>query len=673
MSMKRKKIKGLRKFVVCVLTLLLFLSISTPVFAYSVQEYSHGKLSRFNIELVIDGSGSLEWGDDATDPKGLRYDAINLFLALLTNDGNDIGVIVFDDNSDNYLLNTGLKSVSGKDEKINMSDAVRKAGTGNDTDIGSALLTAVTELTGKNDERQSVVILMSDGRTDLGDDKDAYDRSLESKENAIVLAQENNIPIYTLCLNASPVADPAELEEISSRTNGETIVVNRAEDIADAFKKFYSLIFSTSEDSTMEDVIPAKGELEYDFNVPHYGAEEVNIILNSQGITSEELTSPSGKWSNEKVADSTMVGGIYRVIKLVDPEAGKWHIKIKGQQGDKVLINIVYNINTEAMLSTEDGALEYELGKTATLNLSLVQEGLVITDPEISKEYKAEMLVENLTTNETESLKMSPDGKGGFSCNYSPDDYAAVKLTAKAWCESFSLESNELRVNFGNSAPALTEDAKDAVIKVIVTPITGRKKNIDVSKYFKDSQDSVLDYSLVSSTLVKDTAVVDGSSLKVETAKSKSGDVIVRATDSQGAYTDAKIRFKVTNLTIPIIVIILGVILAASIIGFLGYKASQPVFHGTFRVANVQNGMGMPRGDFRGKISLKKFPVGNCGLDLKNTVFIAQKHNGLELHAKKPFYVNGMSMDRARLFQGENEIWADEQQTQGIIVTVTIR
>ena len=95
---------------------------------------SHGKLSRFNIQLVIDGSGSLEWGNNATDPKGLRYDAINLFLALLTNDGNDIGVVVFDDNSDKYLLNTGLSAVSGKDEKIALSDRIRKAGTGNDTD-----------------------------------------------------------------------------------------------------------------------------------------------------------------------------------------------------------------------------------------------------------------------------------------------------------------------------------------------------------------------------------------------------------------------------------------------------------------------------------------------------------------------------------------------------------
>ena len=515
---------------------------------------------------------------------------------------------------------------------------------------------------------------MSDGRTDLGKNKDAYERSLARKEEAIVLAQENDIPIYTLCLNASPVADPSELQEISSRTNGEMIEVNRAEDLADAFKKFYSLIFSTSEDNMIEDVIPASGELKYSFTVPHYGAEEVNIIINAQGIVSEELKAPSGKWSNEKISENTMVGGIYRVIKLVNPEANTWDIKLKGQQGDKALINIVYNINTEALLSTADGASDYELGETVILNVSLMQEGQAITDPNIAKEYQTELHVENLSTNKKETIKMSPDGKGGFSCNYRPDDYSAVKLTAKASCDSLTLDSNELRLNFGNSAPALTAEAQNSpVIKVLVTPLTGRKKSVDISKYFTDTQDTELFYSISSSTLVKDTAVLDGSTLKVETAKSKSGDVVIRATDSQGAYTDAKIRFKVTNLTIPIIVIVLGAVLAAAIIGILGYKASQPVFHGTFRVANIQNGMGMPRGDFRGKISLKKFPVGNCGLDLKNTVFVAQKHNGLELHAKKPFFVNGMSMVKARLFQGDNEIWADENQTQGIRVTVTIR
>ena len=179
-------------------------------------------------------------------------------------------------------------------------------------------------------------------------------------------------------------------------------------------------------------------------------------------------------------------------------------------------------------------------------------------------------------------------------------------------------------------------------------------------------------YSIVSSTLVQDTANLDGGTLKVNTAKSKSGDVVVRATDSQGSYVDTKVRFKVTNLTIPIIVIILGAILAAAIFGFIGYRASQPVFHGTVRVSNKSNGQGLPLGDFRGKVKLAKFPVGQCGLDPKSTFIVAKRNNGLEIESKKPFFIDGRPISKARLFEGQNEIWADEAQTMGIDIEVMV-
>lgn len=662
--------KVVKKGRVVLLTILLSLLFGIiAVFADSVQQYSHGKLSRFNIQLVIDGSGSLV-GSKATDPDGLRYDAINLFLALLTNEGNDVGVIVFDDKSNPFILNTGLTSLKGKDEKIALSDQVRKAGTGKDTDIGSALYEAVNELVDAGDERQPVVILMSDGRTDLGNNKEALEKSLKNKEDAIVLAQENDIPIYTICLNASSVADPEELSEIAARTNAQAIEVNSAEKLSDAFKQFYALIFSTSEENLREDTFPASGELGYDFEVPVYGAEEVNIIVNAQGISSEKLSSPSKNWTSEQVADSTMIGGNYRIIKLVDPEPGPWHISLTGRQGDKSMINILYNINTEASLETVGGQNEYSLGDKAQLKLSLTQEGNVITDQSITKEYQAEATIEDLNTGDVSTVAMVPDNNGGFTCEIAPTDYATYKINAKAWCNTITLNSNELQLTFGNSAPVITDKGKDAVVKVVVTPVTGRKKNVDISKYFSDEQDSDLAYTIVSTTLVQDTATIDGSTLKVNTAKSKSGDVVIRASDSQGSYVDAKIRFKVTNLTIPIIVIILGIILIAAFLGVGAYLISLPVFNGTIRVTNKSNGQGMTLGAFRGKVKLSKFPVGPCGLDPKTTLFVALRNNGLEIRSKKPFYIDGRPLTRMRLFDGLNEIWADESQINGIDIQI---
>lgn len=639
----------------------------------TVQQFSNGKLTQFDIVLVIDGSGSLVYEDTATDPNGLRYDAINLFLALLTNEGNDVGAIVFDDKSNPFILNTGLGGVSGKDQKIALSDQIRQAGTGNDTDIGSALLEAVTQLSNSTSGKKPVVILMSDGRTDLGSNADALKRSLANKEDAIVMAQDNHIPVFTLCLNASPVADPSELKEIADRTGGVPIEVNKAEDLADAFKQFYTLIFATSNSQIVEDTFPDNGKLEYDFNVPFYGAREVNIIVNSHGVSGEEITSPTKTWSQSEIADSMMVGGIYRIIKLVEPEAGTWHLSLNGHAGDKSMINVIYNVSTDAILETTDGNTEYATGSTATLHAVLAQEGIVIADPNVTREYKAELKLKNESTGDESTVSMTPDNNGGFVADLTPADYATYTVSARVWCESIELMTNELQISFGNTAPVLTaEGAAGPLYKqTVILPFIGKNKSVDVSAFFRDDQDPTLTYSLTSSTLVQDTATLNGSSLDVDTAHSKSGDVIVRATDSQGAYVECPIRFKVTNLTVPLIIIILLGILTAAIVAFVIYQLAKPKFRGNFKVSSLATGAGLPGGDFKGKVKLKKYVVGMTGLPVDEMFLVAGPRSSLELQSKKkPFYINGRLTTSCRLMLGDNEIYANEDMNGGINIEI---
>ena len=128
------------------LVMAVVLSLCFVLSAAADKELAVQQSNRFNVMLVIDGSGSLVSKSNGTDKDGLRYDAIELFMALLTNQGNNVGAVVFDDDSQQYILNTGISSVSGKDEKMSIAKQIRDAGTGGDTDIGSALLTAVEQL-----------------------------------------------------------------------------------------------------------------------------------------------------------------------------------------------------------------------------------------------------------------------------------------------------------------------------------------------------------------------------------------------------------------------------------------------------------------------------------------------------------------------------------------------
>ena len=643
----------------------------------TAQAISNQDLERFNVMLVIDGSGSLVYGSDATDANGLRYDALDLFLALLTNSGNQVGAIVFDDDAQNYLLNTGLQPVSGKPDKLALSEQIRNAGTRNDTDIGSALLTAVETLNAQSAQNgmESVIILFSDGRTDLGDNEEAYNTSLENKETAITTAQAAGIPVYSICLNATPVADPAELQEISTRTSGDFVSVSSPEDLTGAFESFYNLIFATSSSERVTSTFPADGTLRFDIDVPTYGAEEVNIILDTDGVGQVQLNAPSGPLTAAEVEDFTMSGGDYDVIKLVEPEVGRWNLTLSGVPQDNVTINVIYNIDSTAVLSTADGNTDYGAGDTVTLQAQLYQGGAPISDSSVTSEYTVSLVLTNMADGSVETVDMVPGSNGQFTYDFLEEDFNSYEVKADFHYSNLTIPSNVVHLNFGNTAPVVPDDQKLIEESVIVTPVTGRERTFDLSNYFSDTQGDSLTYSISSSQLVDDTASLDGSVLTVNTAKSRSGDLVLRAADPQGAYSEMTIRFKVTNLTPAIFGLIVAAIVAALIVAGLSiYRATHRLFRGTLSVSNVNASMSgaTPRShaSFRGKVKLSYFVVGSCGMDANKCCFVALPGRRLEFRSPKPVYYNGIAKTNIMILPGITELYADENRTQGIRINM---
>lgn len=652
------------------------LLLCQPVLA-TAQAISNQDLERFNVMLVIDGSGSLVYGDNATDANGLRYDALDLFLALLTNSGNNVGAIVFDNDSQNYLLNTGLQSISGKSDKLSLSDQIRQAGTRDDTDIGSALLTAVETLTAQTAQNgmESVIILFSDGRTDLGGDQEAYEASLENKETAITTAQTAGIPVYSICLNATSVADPAELQEISSRTSGSFVAVSSPEDLTGAFEAFYNLIFSTSSSERVTSSFPSSGKLTFNIDVPTYGAEEVNIILDTDGVGQAQLTAPSGMLTAAEMEESTMTGGDFDIIKLVDPEVGRWVLELSGVPQDNVTINVIYNIDTSAVLSTADGGSDYGAGDTVTLQAALHQNGVPITDSTVTSEYTAELTFTNMADNTTNTVEMNAGSNGSFTYDFQENDFNSYSVQVVFRYSNMSIPSNTIPVNFGNTAPVVAQGQQLIEESVIVTPVTGRERSFDLSSYFSDAQGDPITYSVSSSQLVDGSVSLDGSNLTVNTAKSRSGDLVLRGTDSQGAYSEMTIRFQVTNLTPAIFSIIVAAIVAVIVIlSIIIYKNTHIPFRGTIIVSNcnAMGGMERSHASFKGKIKLSYFAVGNCGMNAQKCCFVACPGRRIEFRSPVNVYWNGMPKKVVNLLPGTTEIYADENRTLGIRVTVNM-
>ena len=178
--------------------------------------------------LAIDKSGSLCCEKDhGTDPDGLRYEALKLFLGLLTESGNNVGTVVFDEQI-RYEAEPSL--LEGMEAKEALIGELAKYYPCDDTDIGKAMLRATEMLRSMKAENDlpCMIVLFSDGMTDFttGDVHTRFRESWEKADRALTAAREEGITINGILLNVADAAEDGrvEMQLYTSETKGKYTV-----------------------------------------------------------------------------------------------------------------------------------------------------------------------------------------------------------------------------------------------------------------------------------------------------------------------------------------------------------------------------------------------------------------------------------------------------------------
>lgn len=491
----------------------------------------------YNVMLVIDGSGSLTT-KNGTDRNGYRYDAVQLFLGLMTNSGNYVGAIVFDD-SDPMPLNTDLRPISGSPAKAELSDQIRNADAGGDTDIGGALLEAVNKLEAIQEENglPSVVVLMSDGITDLPKaPEEALQQSYDNEELAISKAAEHDIPVYAVLLNGNGTVSTGEMEHIAAGTGGAYQEVRNAEDLSDVYTLFYSLIYNTASIIDNQSLVfDENGVVTIEQDVPKFGVEEMNLVANSpSGITSISVTTPSGTPMEEaELEDGTLKSDYYQFIKIEDPEAGLWRFEVHGEPGKEVAIDLIFNSNLSLRLENADAGHSYESGDTATVKISVLDGKQAVTDPDA---YNADFLQLTLAN------ASDPEERYPVTAVSKGDHFEAqVPLPEVDKTSTYIIQGTFSTTGINASGNALvidvnpvTEDnppvAVSATVEHTVQDSGDGYDYIDLSELFTDADGDELAYSLASSDYSSSGVRVEDGRLVIQ-ADVLTGSCIVRAAD----------------------------------------------------------------------------------------------------------------------------------------------
>lgn len=604
-------------------------------------EESENGDTHYDIEIVVDASGSLK----RTDPENNRYTAIDIFLQTLRENGNNAGSVVF---TTKIEKDTGLSEMNSKNSKEKLSNQIHSytPETG-DTNIGLALQTAADNLNASNNGSEKIILLLSDGNTDMGS-KDATEKALGIEHKAIEQCIADEIKIYGICLNSDGTANLKEFEDMTSSTSGSFLEVKNSENLVSALKDFYGQIFKTkftSDTKVIKDGVASKS-----IEVPSYGIEELNITVNNASkLSGVTITKPNGvdMSANEFDGISSKIGDYY-FIKVTDPDEGLWVVTVKGKEKTEITFDFVFNADNSVGLENISGKNSFSLNEDVEFSAGFYSNGEKLIGKKYYEDYVGTVVVNSTDSKneESQSYTMEADGENGFKTSLSYDKEGTYEVYAVLTCGEFESLSEPITVSVGNTLPIFS--AGDDVVTVKVTKLFNKEKTIDIGQYFSDKEDKELSLSILASSY-EDNEIEGPDNGKIILKKLVDGKMTVQAKDTNGGIVKGVIQIEVKNLTW--IILIIGIVLVIAIIGFILFrniKDRSRIFAGylnVFSSSQVDDSNSRPASNFCGKYALSNFCLMNHQFDngmyfkvLPDSSVSGNVSHKLRLISSKTFY-----------------------------------
>lgn len=572
--------------------ILVVMSLGLPIGAASEGETTN----RYNIVFVNDESGSMTYSDD----QKFRYEAIRRFVALMAQEGNRIGSVSFNEGIIDTFPMADITGFTDKTEFVDHISQFSPEGNVGMTNVGLALKTAVELLdSGRNTELPSIIILLTDGDTQMPSEKEK-EVSLEQKADAIEVARKAGYNIYSICLGGG--AHEKELEQISFATGGEFEIVRKAEDLEEVQMMFYKIIFNALTDDAAEAVIGADGKATQSFEVPGIGVEELNIIIEGE-MSDCSLEDPNGKvYDGAALKSITMIGKDFRLIKVTDPIGGRWTATAYGDAGVKIKFKPLYNssfyINTSMQTLSE-----YKIGDFVTFKAVICDKNGPVTDTSRYGGFKGTL---HVSFQGEEKLIDMGLGSEGFISDYKIENdgtYYAYITVSKDELTARSDEDYEFSVN--NRAPV--PPSEEPTAHANIWPFFGGIATLDLTGTATDPDGDPLTYSIDSTAFNTEDYTYTDNTLSVENFSIKKGSFTIRATDSRGAYCTFDVLITSTNIgLIMFIALCLGALIVLTVVIYTIWRLSQNIFNGdvTLTIRNgvsdgasdTKEGFDLPRG-----------------------------------------------------------------------------
>ena len=660
----------MKKKITSVMTIVLIISICLLNMMVFAEGNKITSVRKFNVVFVVDASNSM----NSTDSQGWRYESIDQFMSLLSMNGNYVGSVVF---NGEILSAEGVSPIENKQNKKVISDAVKNVAPSGYTNIGAALQKANELLENGDKNLPSVIILLSDGETEMPSAPET-EASMAVQKNAISDAKNNGTQIYCIGLNANGRIKQDEFANISQQTNGVFQIVSRADDLKDVFKHFYKLIYGTGGAEIQGVALPSVKE----FIVPEIGVEEVNILIDGQP-SSVGLTQPSGvTLSADEINSMISKGEHFTNIKIEKPMGGTWKLELDGQPGQTVTINFIPNLNVSLVAKKADTE-SYKRGENVEVVTSIISDGNEVTDNSIYQQYPATLTItkandaSNIQTVEATAI----DGK--YKVNMTFDETGTYYITPSIDIGYGQISGNTININVGNMVPKPKNDRFSFTEYVLGF---GKKSFIyDLNQFVTDDDGEQLTFSIDKCSFNSDEIdeeslgeISEEGILNICPLKAAQGELNIIATDESGASCEFTLEIIYKDL-LKFILMVLMIAILTVIILFVIIKhiITHRAFNGSVAVVAFDEDDGeisAPMTEWPAKrpINIETINIDSNTLGGIRGTFYGTGKDYIIFSVKGTGFWNGIRARKVKIYDGCTErISSREDGTKGVEITFT--
>jgi hypothetical protein len=289
-----------------------------------------------DVVLVMDSSGSMK----STDPRALRKPAAKMLISLL-GEHDRASVVSFSDQG--YPVSYLRPNHIPREQEQLFAAVDKISSKGVYTNLHGALLAAkgILDKDTSPAERR-LVVLMSDGKMDLGDEEKSRKLTRQVFDQVLPLFRRENIELQTIAF--SEASDKRLLASLAKAAGGHFYVANTDTELHQTFSRIF-------EDSTQPDMLPMDGGR---FHIDE-AIQEVTIIGSKDGEQVHlTLTSPSGeKYTQDQkpTAISWLTSPMFDLITIKTPHKGDWHL---GASNNKNKAYIITNLSLAMGVSSPE-------------------------------------------------------------------------------------------------------------------------------------------------------------------------------------------------------------------------------------------------------------------------------------------------------------------------------